>query len=268
MNFGKTEFMVLNAGPGTPDKLYVGDKHIERASTFVYLGSYFSDGSGAAELEAASSFDLAPAQSRLRLADRRFREMGAFFRSRADIKLKVAAFNAFVWPVASWGCGTWTLKDDLMYSLDTWHRKKLRIMLGITKKDHVTIEQHYKATGASPLSGLIWKRRLRYVGHVARYPETRWARTFLDGDVAGGRRSSKWRTWQKCVKMDMQRLNARWGHCMSRELWPRIISGELNLERDLGNTIRAAARGRSKRAARNDNRADHRLPERGGNGEP
>lgn len=57
--------------------------------------------------------------------------------------------------------------------LNAWYNKKLRIMANSTKKSHVkNIDLHQKM-GTYPLPYILQKRRLKYIGHVVRYPDDR-----------------------------------------------------------------------------------------------
>jgi hypothetical protein len=112
INFSKTEFMIVNPGPDAPSTLEVDGQSIKRVSEFVYLGSLFTDNTGEAELEnLPHDFDQAPIQHRIVKANKRFSGMYRFFRSRAALRLKIGAFFAFVYPVATWGCETWTVTE-------------------------------------------------------------------------------------------------------------------------------------------------------------
>jgi len=67
-----------------------------------------------------------------------------------------------------------------------------------------------KKTGQVPLSRLVEERRLRYYGHVVRYPQDRWVRKVLgseSGSAVRGRGALK--TWRSQVESDLQRRGGK-----------------------------------------------------------
>ena len=180
INFGKTKFMITNPDRNSPKSLDIAGEKIERVVEFVYLGALFTDNSGKSDLESQYSYDLAPVQHRLRKAHRRYCGMYQFFRGRAPVRLKTVAFFACVYPVATWGAETWPDTAEVQDTLDIWFRNKLRRMLGVARLDHITNEDLYNRTISTPLPELVRERRLRYLGHIVRYPSQRWVRIVLE----------------------------------------------------------------------------------------
>jgi len=224
--------MIVNPGADAPNKLKVDGQEINRVSEFVYLGSLFTDNSGEAELEQQFGSDQAPIQHRIIKANKRFSGMYRFFRSRAALRLKCAAFFAFVYPVATWGCETWTVTEQTLSLLDVWMRSKMRRMLGATLFDHLNNEDLHKNTESIPLTEMIRERRLRYIGHIARYPEERWVRLVLNAKVEGYERKQRGapkKTWLSTISADLKSLHASWEDCMDREHWKGVCSGEIVL---------------------------------------
>jgi len=230
INFSKTKFMVVNPGPNAPNTLEVDGQSIDRVSEFPYLGSLFTDNSGEAELENQPyDFDQAPIQHRIIKANKRFSGMYRFFRSRAPLRLKIGAFFAFVYPVATWGCEAWTVTEKTQALLDVWMRSKMRRMLGSSLFDRMTNEELHARTASIPLTDMIRERRLRYLGHIVRYPSDRWVRLVLNAEFEGYNKGSQKKTWLKTIAADLKSLHASWEDCLDRNRWRDICSGEIVL---------------------------------------
>jgi hypothetical protein len=240
---------------------------------FEYLGSYFSDRTGKAHLEGelmrqrpgndiSQAFQRAPIVHRLRKANKRFSCMHQFFNLRAPVKLKVRAFMAYVYPVATWGCESWTYTGTVDNELNYWFRKKMRILLRVTKEDHIPTEVILNATQTRDLTETLTERRLRYFGHIVRYPDDRWVRTCMNADLEQkGHANRKNTTWQKQIAADFKQLKADFDDCYDRDRWRLIITGKLEIVL-LDGSIRsdAAAAGRRRTGRRDYDGSINRAP--------
>ena len=92
--------------------------------------------------------------------------------------------KAFFLSVVAWASESWEIRQADERALGTWWNKKLRQCLGKSKKEHIRTEVLLGKFGELPLVEYIRKWRLRYYGHVVRYPLERWVRLML-GDPAG-----------------------------------------------------------------------------------
>lgn len=102
-----------------------------------------------------------------------------------------------------YGCECWTLKINDKNKLNVWWRKQLRKLQNITLFDHITIGKLYEELETKPLTQLIEERKWRYVGHLYRYGEERWAKFCLTAKVAGGKdfaRVGNRISWLKTIK--------------------------------------------------------------------
>ena len=84
------------------------------------------------------------------------------------LKSRLAMFSTLILPVLLYNCGLWTLSKTLTSKLDTWHRRKLRIVLGIFYPHRISNKQLYQQTKQRPLSEICRQRRLLWFGHIAR----------------------------------------------------------------------------------------------------
>ena len=119
-----------------------------------------------------------------------------FFRSKKiSIKHKIRIFNTYVETIFLYNSELWTLNKTLEKTIDSFHRRLLRIAINnkyqppqneehqftwsdldwtLTKKHGVmSNEKLYELTQQEPWSKKIRRRRLRLLGHILRlHPET------------------------------------------------------------------------------------------------
>jgi hypothetical protein len=168
---------------------------IERVEEFVYLGSVFN------ELGTPES-DI---QRRIKLANDAMRRVRKIIWNKSTpMGLKRKILITFIYPTLTYGCETWAISNagEDLRRLKTWWHKQLRKCCGVTKRDRNRMELIFKKTGAQPIENLIKERRLRYVGHVMRYPKERITKQII-GALA--KKSSK-------------RTNLGWTAIMAAEL--------------------------------------------------
>ena len=60
------------------------------------------------------------------------RAFGTISRKRHSLSSRVNMLSVQIPPVLLYNCGLWTLTSKLSNSLDVWHRRKLRFLLGIS----------------------------------------------------------------------------------------------------------------------------------------
>ena len=85
-------------------------------------------------------------------------------------RLKMRIFNAACISILLYGCETWVLTAEQQHILDVFARTCYRIMLNIRQTDaHITNKHLYEMTGGEqPISVIIHKRQLEFVGHCLR----------------------------------------------------------------------------------------------------
>ena len=103
-------------------------------------------------------------------------------------------------------------------------------ILGVSGRDHVSNGLLHEGARTRPHTEMIRERRLRYVGHVARYPAHRWVRIVLNAEIGSYTGNSAKKKWLKTVRGDLRGLNARWEDCLDRQKWKDICSGETPIE--------------------------------------
>ena len=96
------------------------------------------------------------------------REFGTISWKQHSLSSRLNMFSVLILPVLLYICGLWTLTSKLSNSLDVWHRRKLRFLLGISTKDPVNNTTLYKRAGQAPIATTCRKRRLLWLGHIIR----------------------------------------------------------------------------------------------------
>ncbi|OQR95072.1 hypothetical protein ACHHYP_00485, partial [Achlya hypogyna] len=80
-------------------------------------------------------------------------------------------YKCYVLPVLLYNCGTWALTPTSLASLDSFHRRQLRRLLGVFYPNTITDVALYERCASVPLSELVARQRWRLLGHVLRLPE-------------------------------------------------------------------------------------------------
>ena len=133
------------------------------------------------------------------------RKLGSLINEKEDIKKrKVLAQNAFVqlkniWnnkkiineqnrikvyeslitPILFYNCGTWGLTKSTLESIDSTHRRHLRIVLGIHWPEKISNQDLYDRCRTTPLSFRIKKQRWKLFGHILRREDSIPAQTAM-----------------------------------------------------------------------------------------
>ena len=77
-------------------------------------------------------------------------------------------YNTLVLPILLYNCGTWGVTQKDIDSLDAFHRRQLRHLLGIKWEDKITNEELYTRCYCRPISNNITAARRRLFGHILR----------------------------------------------------------------------------------------------------
>ena len=96
---------------------------------------------------------------------------------------------------------------------------KLRIILGVTKFDHIKSVDILNRLHTEKLSTQVRKLRLRYVGHIIRYPHVRLVRQALT--MHSGLTGTRGRKcfWTKQVNDDLNLCNVECQLAFDKEGW-------------------------------------------------
>jgi hypothetical protein len=151
----------------TAPALSVYGETIEVSTTFTYLGSTLSSE------KVSASDDIA---SRIAKASAAFGRLKSRVFTRRDltIHLKMKVYNASVLSVLLYASETWALTKSDVQKLEVFQMSALRRIAGISLAQRLTNVAVRDTCGGQPtVESSIRKRRLRWLGHVARMPAGR-----------------------------------------------------------------------------------------------
>ena len=97
-----------------------------------------------------------------------------YFKSRRlSVGHKVRVYKTYVEPILLYNSETWTLTPTLEKTVDSFHRRLLRVIINVRYPKIITNEKLYTLTKEPPISETIRKRRLALLGHILRlHPDT------------------------------------------------------------------------------------------------
>lgn len=160
---------------------------------------------------------------RLNLASQGIGRLRRVFSSRhLPTRLKFKILKSFIQPIASYGRETWRLTKEQCSKLDTWWMKKLRYVCGVTKHDHLYSVDILNYLGAEKFSHRARRLRLRYLGHVVRYPDERIVKQALSY-VRPRQLKGRGANWMKQAKKDMDKCGLDLDYCHDREYWSEVV---------------------------------------------
>ena len=203
VNIVKTKAMVLGHGVAEDYKpVKTNDGDIEIVENFKYLGSTINS-------MGEVSHDI---KDRVANASRAFGILrkAVFNDKDLHVKTKAKVYSAVVLSTLLYGSETWTTKQIDIQKLESFNNRCLRSIKGINRleqwKQHLSTQQIRLDVGfESSMEELVMKRRLRWLGHIARMPANRLPKKVLYGELAEKRpqHGPKIR-WRDRVKGDLK----------------------------------------------------------------
>jgi len=158
VSWPKTKLQNIGSGPKPPD-ISVDGNTVESVNSFVYLDGSLQSSDGQCRPDLTRRIGLACAV--LTSLKRIWSEK----RLTLDTKLRI--YQTRVLSVLLYATDTWTSLSADVRTLDAFHQKCLRQLLGIRWYDRVRIEEVLQRTGLISLSHLLSHRRISVFGHVA-----------------------------------------------------------------------------------------------------
>jgi hypothetical protein len=108
--------------------------------------------------------------------------------------------------------------------LEVFHRRCLRSILGVSRRDGISIEELLRRTQLCNIGTTIRRLRLRWLGHVMRMPGERVARQVLFGQLRGTRPvGSPPVTLRGLMRNDVLLLNGGGGQVHGRRLYQQCF---------------------------------------------
>ena len=140
---------------------------LDGVDSFKYLGSYIS----------IDSRFVAKVEDSLNQATRsygRLRER-VFQNDNLNLSTKVKVYEAKGFSVLLNGSEASTLYTRQMKTLDMWHIRGLKSIIGIPWRDNLTGNETLRRTSSVSLENIISRGQLRWLGHVKRMEDIRLA---------------------------------------------------------------------------------------------
>ena len=118
------------------------------------------------------------------------------------IYTKIRLMKALVWPVATYGCESWTLRKNEETRLDAFEMKGLRKILRVSRIAKKTNEWVLNKAGVKrELLDIVKARKLAYYGHTMRKQRSCLEEDIMQGTIPSARRRGRPRTaWMDNIK--------------------------------------------------------------------
>ena len=202
----KTKLLVAGIGLTHDDlaPLELDGGVVEVVEQFKYLGSL---------VEACGGI-VGEVSYRIAQASRAFGSLrdSVFTASDLTIETKRMVYRSVV---LLYGAETWAPTQELVGKLDRFHRRCVRCILGISRtvqwKEHLTTAELAGRFGmVESIGDLLTQYRLRWLGHVARMPDTRHPKKLLFGWLSQKRPAHGVRLrWRDKVRQDLKKCGIR-----------------------------------------------------------
>ena len=185
---------------------------------FKYLGS-ITQGNGGQDREI---------QSRINAASQVFRSLkkSVFTSNHVDLNSKLHFYSCLVLSRLMYGAAeSWALTGSQAAQLEAFHNSCMRRMMGRYRgTGGPSTAELLDGTGQMPISQLLSRHRVRWLGHAARKPETTIVNQLLHADYIPGRPRPVGRphyTWMDGAMQDLNTLGPgyRWTSSETGRSW-------------------------------------------------
>ena len=113
-------------------------------------------------------------------------------RHSIPISTKIRLIKAPVWPIATFGCESWTLRKNEETRLDAFEMKGLRKILRVSWAAKKTNEWLLNKAGVkTELLDTVKARKLAYYGHTMRKQGSCLEKEIIQGTMPGARRRGR-----------------------------------------------------------------------------
>ena len=216
INTTKTEIL-STPSPDVPTFSISGNQ-LKNSENFTYLGSSLS-----------FSGDLTnEIQRHINLASSAFGRLSkrVFGNQNFTIHTKIVVYEAVVISTISYGCEKWVPYRRHIRLLESFHIRRLQLILGLRWWHKVTHSEIRSRAGAPTIESMLLHRQLRWLGHVIRMPHNRLPHCVLYGQLKLGRRSvgGQNKLFKDHIKSILKRCNILAGLRLSH---PKELPGDL-----------------------------------------
>ena len=215
LNVKKTKVMKTNRTSEIPI-IKINGETLENVHSYEYLGSTITDNSdGTKEVK-----------KQLAMASNKLSQMKNLWKGE-DKQTKIRILRACIFPTATYGCETWTIKKAVTKALNTFEIKCYRRMLRISWMEHRTNQSILEELniGERWLEIFARKQKLKYFGHLKRHNGL--GKTIMEGIVNGKRMAGRpRRQWERDVQEALSRTTTAAGRlAMDRECFWKEVRG-------------------------------------------
>ncbi|XP_065176365.1 uncharacterized protein LOC135806138 [Sycon ciliatum] len=205
LNMAKTVFMAvghqINDSDRTP--LSVQGNAIQHVSQFTYLGSVVTP-------DGRCHTDVS---NRIAAASKAFGSLysSVFRNTSLTSKTKQHTYTCCVLSVLLYGAENWTLLRADIRRLEQFHNRCVRVILGISRskqwEDHLSSASLHRMCATEPVADMVARRRLQWLGHIARMDDHRLPKTVLFSWLHTPRPAhGPRRRWRDVVRDDLKAL--------------------------------------------------------------
>jgi len=181
------------ASDGIACRILIQNELLEQVDTFPYLGSLITE-------DGECTMEFCTRSNRGQAIEASLRKI---WKSHSiQISTKIQLMKALVWPVAVYGCESWTLRKNEEMRLDAFEMKGLRKILQVSCTAKKTNEWFLNNAGVKrELLDTIKARKLAYYGHTIRKQGSCLEKEIMQGTIPGARKRGRPRTaWMDNIK--------------------------------------------------------------------
>lgn len=213
MRINKSKTKVMMIGRGEPEQLRIdiGGTVLEQVHQFKYLGSLMTE-DGKSEREV---------RTRVALTKDAFTRHEKLLTGNISQNLKKRLIKTLVWSVLLYGSESWTLKKTEIKRLESCEMWIWRRMERVSWRDRVRNEEVLRRAGEErTLIRTIWKRKMRWIGHIMRGDGM--LRVTIEGRVEGKRPRGRKRRMMLDDILDERKYHEKKKIAQERERWRRL----------------------------------------------
>ena len=217
INEEKTKIMSIGDNQSDQHHIKLGSRVLEEVESFSYLGSEIGQ---SAKVGKEVNIRLKKASTVYQMWRRKV------FKNRSLSKTtKLKVFRTCVMPVLLYGAETWTVTQDEMRKLKTFHMGCIRDILGFTLWDRRRNEDLLKEADEQPMEKRMKEMRLRWFGHLQRMPDHWPQKQLLKFRPKGKKRrpGGTQQRWVDLISRDLQGLDDWQSDCQDRKKWRQLI---------------------------------------------